>query len=50
MVEKQCQVLEGVFAPLWDVDLVSAGQGGGEGIKELFLDQAGVLQLPLTDD
>ena len=50
MVEKQCKVLEGVFAPLWDEDLVSAGQRGGEGIEQLLLDQAGVLQLPFADD
>ena len=50
MVEKQCKVLEDVFAPLWDEDLVSAGQGGGEGIEELLLDQAGVLQLPFADN
>ena len=50
MVEKQCTVLGDVFAPLWDEDLVSAGQEGGEGKEELLLDQAGMLQLPLADD
>ena len=35
---------------LWDEDLVCAGQGGGEGIYELILDQTDELQLPLTHD